>query len=150
MTTLHRDSMRVPLLVWDGGGKVPMEPAVFDQLAGACAMPFVHHHAALMPDGHAGIGCSVGSVLPTKGAIVPACVGVDLGCGMMAGRLGLTASDLPDNLSRLRSAIETAVPHGRTHNGQAGDAGAWANPPEDVALKWAALAPGVGSGRARL
>ena len=119
-----------------------MEPAVFDQLAGACAMPFVHHHAALMPDGHAGIGCSVGSVLPTKGAIVPACVGVDLGCGMMASRLGLTASDLPDNLSRLRSAIETAVPHGRTHNGQAGDAGAWANPPEDVALKWAALAPG--------
>lgn len=142
MTTIHRDSMRVPLLVWDGDGKVPMEQGVFDQLARACSMPFVHHHAALMPDGHVGIGCSVGSVIPTLGAIVPAAVGVDLGCGMIAARLGLTASDLPDNLDRIRSAIEADVPHGRTNNGKPGDRGAWDDPPPAAVDAWRSLDAG--------
>lgn len=142
MTTIHRDSMRVPLLVWDGDGKVPMEQGVFDQLARACSMPFVHHHAALMPDGHVGIGCSVGSVIPTKGAIVPAAVGVDLGCGMIAARLDMTASDLPDNLDRMRSAIEADIPHGRTNNGKPGDRGAWGDPPADAIAAWATLDEG--------
>ena len=142
MTFLKRDSMRVPLLVWDGGGAVPMEPAVFDQLARTCSMPFVHHHAALMPDAHVGIGCSVGSVIPTKGAIVPAAVGVDLGCGMCAVQLGITASDLPDNLAAMRSAIEAAVPHGRTNDGKPGDRGAWGDPPALVTEAWSHLDAG--------
>ena len=145
MTIIQRDTMRVPLLVWDGEGKVPMEPGVFDQLAGVCAMPFVHHHAALMPDGHVGIGCSVGSVIPTKGAIVPAACGVDLGCGLHAVRFDITASDLPDNLHAMRSAIESVVPHGRTNDGRPGlDKGAWgggfaSDPPGVVTAAWSEL-----------
>jgi tRNA-splicing ligase RtcB (3'-phosphate/5'-hydroxy nucleic acid ligase) len=83
-----------------------------------------------MPDVHWGMGATVGSVIPTKGAIIPAAVGVDIGCGMMAHRTSLTASDLPDNLFGIRSAIEAAVPHGRTHNGGPGDRGAWGDAPE--------------------
>lgn len=139
MTVVKRDSMRVPLLVWDGDGAVPMEPAVFDQLARTCSMPFVHHHAALMPDAHVGIGCSVGSVIATKGAIVPAAVGVDLGCGMCAIRLPITANDLPDSLAAMRSAIEAAVPHGRTNDGKPGDRGAWGDPPKLVEDAWRSL-----------
>jgi tRNA-splicing ligase RtcB len=65
-----------------------------------------------MPDVHLGIGATVGSVVPTKGAVIPAAVGVDIGCGMNAVRLSISASDLPDNLHRIRSAIEAAVPVG--------------------------------------
>lgn len=85
-----------------------------------------------MPDCHWGIGATVGSVIATKGAIVPAAVGVDLGCGMIAQQLNLTASDLPDNLAQVRTAIETAVPHGRTDNGGVNDRGAWHDPPAEV------------------
>ncbi|MEO8877722.1 MAG: RtcB family protein, partial [Polyangiaceae bacterium] len=77
-----------------------------------------------------------------KGAIVPAAVGVDIGCGMMAVRTTLRASQLPDNLFALRSAIEAAVPHGRTDNGGRADRGAWHDLPADVAEAWAELAPG--------
>jgi tRNA-splicing ligase RtcB len=80
-------------------------------------MPFIHSHIAVMPDVHFGIGATVGSVIPTKGAIIPAAVGVDIGCGMMAVRTSLTANDLPDSLSRLRGAIERNVPHGNGPNG---------------------------------
>lgn len=142
MTTILRDKMLVPLLVWDGDGKVPMEPAVFDQLARMCQMPFVHHHAALMPDAHVGIGCSVGSVIATKGAIVSAAVGVDLGCGMIAVQTTLRANDLPDNLHAMRSAIEASVPHGRTNDGKPGDRGAWGNPPKSVTELWGDLDSG--------
>ncbi len=77
-------------------------------------MPFIYRHLAVMPDVHVGKGSTIGSVIPTKGAIIPAAVGVDIGCGMMAVRTSLMASDLPDNLSGIRSAIEHAVPHGRS------------------------------------
>ncbi|MEG1115237.1 MAG: RtcB family protein, partial [Janthinobacterium sp.] len=82
------------------------------QLHNIASLPFVHPHVAAMPDVHAGIGATVGSVIPTRGAVIPAAVGVDIGCGMNAVRTTLTASDLPDNLARLRSAIEAEVPVG--------------------------------------
>ena len=95
-----------------------------------------------MPDVHSGIGATVGSVIPTKGAIIPAAVGVDIGCGMMAVRTNLKAKDLPDNLSALRSAIEKAVPHGRTANGGPGDRGAWHDVPGSVGDAWTKLKEG--------
>jgi len=85
-----------------------------------------------MPDVHWGMGATVGSVIPTRGAIIPAAVGVDLGCGIQAQRTTLTASDLPDSLHALRAEIERRIPHGRTNNGQEGDRGAWGNIPDYV------------------
>ena len=105
------------------------------QLENISQMPFIHHHVAAMPDVHWGLGATIGSVVPTKGAIIPAAVGVDIGCGMMAYRLNLTASDLPDNLGRLRSAIERRIPHGRTDDGGKNDRGGWGNTPSEQ-LKW--------------
>lgn len=100
-------------------GKVPVkiftndvDSASLDQLGHLSQMPFIHSHIAAMPDVHAGIGATVGSVIPSKGAIIPAAVGVDIGCGMNAVRLSLKAHDLPDTLLRLRSAIEAKVPVG--------------------------------------
>lgn len=94
-----------------------------NQLDNMAAMPFIHKHIAIMPDCHWGMGATIGSLIPTKGAIIPAAVGVDLGCGMMAHRTSLVASDLPDNLYGLRTAIEERIPHGRTDNGGANDRG---------------------------
>jgi tRNA-splicing ligase RtcB len=104
---------------------VQVETQARAQLDNIAAMPFIHKHVAIMPDVHWGMGATVGSVIPTKGAIIPAAVGVDIGCGMMAQRTTLTASDLPDNLFGLRTAIEQRIPHGRTDNGGANDRGAW-------------------------
>ncbi len=96
---------------WTKG--VPFEEAAKKQLALLSTMPFVYKHVAVMPDCHAGIGCTVGSVIATYGAIVPSFVGVDIGCGCNAVRLNLKAKDLPDSLASLRSAIEAVVPVGR-------------------------------------
>ncbi|MBS9778463.1 MAG: RtcB family protein [Gammaproteobacteria bacterium] len=82
------------------------------QLANIADLPFIHHHIAAMPDVHAGIGATVGSVIPTLGAVIPAAVGVDIGCGMNAVRTSLTANDLPDSLRKIRNAIELRVPVG--------------------------------------
>ena len=109
------------------------------QLVNVANLPIVHHHIAAMPDVHAGIGATVGSVIPTKGAIIPAAVGVDIGCGMMACKTTLTAEDLPDNLGPLRSAIEKAVPHGSAPKHRGRDPGSWENPPETVDQVWATL-----------
>ncbi|MFX8605122.1 RtcB family protein, partial [Acinetobacter baumannii] len=76
------------------------------------SLPFIFRHVAVMPDVHFGLGATVGSVIPTRGAIIPAAVGVDIGCGMMAWQLTLGAKDLPDSLSAIRADIERAVPHG--------------------------------------
>src|SRR6187549_646152 len=105
----------VPLKLWDSAG--PFEAGAMQQLRNVASLPFVFRHVAGMPDVHWGKGATVGSVIATKAAIVPAAVGVDIGCGMMALRTTLTASDLPDGLKAIRSAIERAVPHGRTDNG---------------------------------
>jgi tRNA-splicing ligase RtcB len=86
---------------------------------------------------HLGIGATVGSVIATKGAVIPAAVGVDIGCGMMAVRTSLGANDLPDSLAGIRAAIEKAVPHGRTDNGGPRDRGAWSEPPASVVEAWA-------------
>src|SRR5262245_1722789 len=117
----------VPIKAWTRG--VSLEDEARTQLENVARLPFVYRWIAAMPDVHWGIGATVGSVIPTKGAIIPAAVGVDIGCGMMAVETSLNARDLPDNLKQIRDAIETAVPHGRTHNGGAGDRGAWSEIP---------------------
>jgi tRNA-splicing ligase RtcB (3'-phosphate/5'-hydroxy nucleic acid ligase) len=99
-----------PIKAWIEG--VPVEDAARRQLFNIAALPFIHHHVAIMPDVHFGKGATVGSVIATKAAIVPAAVGVDIGCGMMAVRTTLTASQLPDSVAKLRVGIEAAVPHG--------------------------------------
>jgi tRNA-splicing ligase RtcB len=122
---------------------VQVEDQARQQLDNIASMPFIHKHVAIMPDVHWGMGATVGSVIPTKGAIIPAAVGVDIGCGMMALRTSLTASDLPDNLAGIRSAIEAAIPHGRTDNGGANDRGAWGDLTDEGAEWWATLADGL-------
>ena len=89
-----------------------VEQGAIQQLRNMAQLEFVHSHIAVMPDVHVGKGATVGSVIPTKSAIIPAAVGVDIGCGMNAVRLSLTASDLPDSLKSLRLAIEQQVPVG--------------------------------------
>ncbi len=116
----------VPIKMFTDG--VPVEDQARQQLYNISRMPFIHSHLAVMPDVHYGKGATVGSVIATRGAIIPAAVGVDIGCGMMAVPLNLTAEDLPDNLFAIRSAIEAAVPHGRTDNGGPNDRGAHSSP----------------------
>ncbi len=125
----------VPIKRWTRG--VPVEDAALRQLENIARMPFIHKWVAAMPDVHFGIGATVGSVIATRGAIIPAAVGVDIGCGMMATQTSLRATDLPDSLAPLRSKIEHAVPHGRSANGR--DKGAWRDPPTPVATAWQTL-----------
>ncbi len=126
--------------MWTQG--VPVEDEARDQLRRVADLPFIHKWVAAMPDVHWGRGATVGSVVPTVGAIIPAAVGVDLGCGMMAVQTTLRASDLPDDLAPMRSAIEAAVPHGRTANGNPQrDRGAWRSPPKPIETAWSALGP---------
>lgn len=122
-----------PLKMWTRG--VPVEDVAMQQLRNVASLPFIHKHVAVMPDVHWGIGATVGSVIATAGAIVPAAVGVDIGCGMMAVRTNIHASQLPDNLATLRSEIERRIPHGRTDEGGANDRGAWG---DDPAVSYAA------------
>jgi tRNA-splicing ligase RtcB (3'-phosphate/5'-hydroxy nucleic acid ligase) len=98
----------VPVKVWTKD----IEHEAIQQLVNVSQLPIIHGHIAAMPDVHAGIGATVGAVIPTKSAIIPAAVGVDIGCGMNAVRLSIKAAELPDNLYRIRTAIETAVPVG--------------------------------------
>ena len=124
----------VPVKMWTNG--VPVEEDAKNQLRNIARLPIVFKHVAVMPDVHLGIGATIGSVVPTLKAIIPAAVGVDLGCGMMACKTTLTASDLPDNLAAVRAAIEKAVPHGREVNRSKRDRGAWGDPPKRVAARW--------------
>lgn len=112
---------------------VSIEDQALEQVKNISKLPFLYSHVSVMPDVHAGIGCTVGSVIATKRAIVPSFVGVDIGCGMIAYMTTLKAKDLPDNLKPLRLEIEKAVPHGRT---QGRDKGSWENPPDDVLREW--------------
>ena len=95
---------------WTRG--VPVKEEAMKQLRNVASLPFIHKHIAVMPDVHWGMGSTIGSVIPTKGAIIPAAVGVDIGCGMMAVQTSLVASDLPDSLANLRLEIEAAIPVG--------------------------------------
>jgi len=128
----------VSIKMWTRG--VPVEDEARKQLANAARLPIVFRHIAAMPDVHLGIGATVGSVIPTLKAIIPAAVGVDIGCGMMAAKTTLRAEDLPDNLGPLRLAIERAVPHGSVPRNRGRDTGSWENPPETVDQIWATLA----------
>jgi tRNA-splicing ligase RtcB len=135
------ESDGVHIKAWTRG--VPIEDAAMKQLRNVASLPFIHHHLAAMPDVHWGMGATVGSVIPTIGAIIPAAVGVDIGCGMMAARLNIRAEHLPDNLFDIRSRIEAAVPHGRTDNGGRNDIGSWqVDPPEAAKARWGELEAG--------
>ncbi|MBP2703622.1 RtcB family protein [Microbispora sp. RL4-1S] len=100
-----------------------IDPATVDQAARTARLPFVAGHVALMPDAHIGIGATVGSVIPTENAIIPAAVGVDIGCGMVATETTLTAADLPENLDALMPLVERRIPAGvgRGHESRAAD-----------------------------
>ncbi|WP_433692844.1 RtcB family protein [Herbaspirillum seropedicae] len=129
-----------PVKMWTRG--VPVEAEAKVQLSNTAKMPFIYKHIAVMPDVHVGKGSTIGSVIPTLGAIIPAAVGVDIGCGMMAAKTTLRAADLPDNLGPLRSAIERAIPHGsapRTRHHRGRDQGSWENPPTAVDTAWQTL-----------
>jgi tRNA-splicing ligase RtcB len=122
--------------MWTKG--VPVEDEARQQLQKTARMPFIFKHIAVMPDVHVGIGSTVGSVIPTVNAVIPAAVGVDIGCGMIAAKTTLTAADLPDNLSRVRAAIERAVPHGKSFGKR--DQGAWGDrAPSNVDTAWSKL-----------
>ena len=117
----------VPIKAWVKG--VPLEAVALQQLRNVASLPFIHRWVAAMPDVHWGYGATVGSVIPTHKAIIPAAVGVDIGCGMMAAQTTLTASDLPDTLKGIRTAIERVVPHGRTDGGGRNDRGSFHSVP---------------------
>ena len=132
----------VPVKMWTNG--VPMEAEAQKQVMNAAKLPIVFSHLAVMPDVHYGIGATIGSVIPTIKAIIPAAVGVDIGCGMIACKTTLVASDLPDNLGPLRSEIEKAVPHGMSpkqlrREGSHRDKGSWENTPAAADAAWAQL-----------
>jgi tRNA-splicing ligase RtcB (3'-phosphate/5'-hydroxy nucleic acid ligase) len=132
-----------PIKAWTVG--VPFEDEARQQLEKLSLLPFIHKWVAVMPDVHRGVGATVGSVVPTVGAVIPAAVGVDIGCGMVAVRTSLRAEHLPDSLARVRSAIEAAVPHGRTDNGGPNDRGAWKDAPAPHREAWGRLKPAYDS-----
>jgi tRNA-splicing ligase RtcB len=142
MTTNQYEVMNVEdgrhVKMWTRG--VPIEEAAKKQLANTARMPFIFQHLAAMPDVHLGIGATVGSVMATKGAIIPAAVGVDIGCGMMAVQTTLKASELPESLGGIRSQIERAVPHGFTTVPGRSVKGAWSVAPNSVVTRWRELA----------
>src|SRR5690606_12494590 len=119
MTDRMYETIRVDggseIKMWTRG--VPVEPEARAQLEKTARMPFIFRHLAVRPDVHVGKGSTVGSVTPTVRAILPAAVGVDLGCGMIAVKTTLTAADLPDNLAR-RAAVRHGTLDCRGHAGQ--------------------------------
>ena len=107
---------RVPVKIWTN----EVDERSRQQLANIASMPFIHHHVAAMPDVHLGIGATVGSVIATHKAIIPAAVGVDIGCGMVAARLSLSANDLDEkSLKKVFEQISRDVPVGRAQHADA-------------------------------
>ena len=128
----------VPIKAWTRG--VPVEDVALKQLRETASLPIIWPHLAVMPDVHWGMGATVGSVVPTAGAIVPAAVGVDIGCGMCAVRTPLTSSALGENGQAIFDALSLAIPHGRTDDGGLNDSGAWGSSiPADVRYAWETL-----------
>jgi tRNA-splicing ligase RtcB len=127
-----------PIKGWTRG--VPVDSDAKQQLNRLAMLPFIHSHVAVMPDVHWGMGATVGSVVATRGAIIPAAVGVDIGCGMAAVQTSLNARDLPDSLADIRSRLERAVPHGFVTIKGRSHKGAWAITPNSVISRWRALA----------
>ncbi len=133
MTYHTHGSAKELVKAWTKG--VEIDPNAVDQLKVCASMPFIYKWVAAMPDVHVGLGATIGSVIPTRGAVIPAAVGVDIGCGMVAESTGLQADDLPD-AGQLFNEIEAAVPHGKTFDRNQGDKGAWSEPPLDVRETW--------------
>lgn len=128
----------VPVKAWIEG--LAVEDAAMQQLMNVASLPIVKGWVAAMPDVHYGIGATVGSVIPTEDAIIPAAVGVDIGCGMIAVQTTLRAGDLPDSLRDLRTRVERVVPHGLVTGRR--DPGSWTNPPAPSLAAFAAMEPG--------
>lgn len=128
------ESTGVPIKAWLQG--VGIEDSALAQLQNTALSPVIHRHLAVMPDCHWGMGATIGSVIPTLRAVIPAAVGVDIGCGMAAVKTTLVASDLPDNLKGMRKMIEHAVPHGRSARRGRRDVGSWGTPPTRVGNLW--------------
>ncbi len=139
--SIHYDILHeagsVPVKSWTKG--VHFDDNAKQQLKNIATLPFIHQWVAAMPDVHLGKGATIGSVIPTIKAVIPAAVGVDLGCGMMAVKTSLNASQLPDSLRAIRSKIERAVPHGRSINRRKRDIGSWGELPADVESAWQPL-----------
>jgi tRNA-splicing ligase RtcB len=136
----------VPIKAWVDG--VELEPKAEQQLRNTAALPFVYKHLAVMPDCHWGMGATVGSVVATERAIIPAAVGVDIGCGMVARQLpGVKLDAVYDARKAIRGAIERSIPHGRTDRGGTKDRGAWSSPPEISRRFWANTELDVGFSR---
>jgi tRNA-splicing ligase RtcB len=115
---------------------VDVEESALEQLRNVADMPFIFDHVSAMPDVHTGMGATIGSVIPTLGAVMPAAVGVDIGCGMMAVRTDLDPLQLLGREADVRTAIERRIPHGRTHNGGSNDRGAWGKIPRRIWNVW--------------
>lgn len=118
---------------------VPFDDKAREQLVNTARLPIIYKWVAAMPDVHWGLGATVGSVIPTKGAIIPAAVGVDIGCGMCAVQTSIRATDLPDDLRSIRNALEEVVPHGRTDRGGRADKGSWPEAPKSSQKAFGAL-----------
>src|SRR5688572_18968493 len=115
---------RVPIKIWSDLEQV--EDEAIKQLVNTANLPFVFKHVAAMPDVHLGKGATVGSVIATQGAICPAAVGVDIGCGMMAVKTPLNAQKVQEKLKEIRHSIERSIPLGRDSNRKiAGTVSAW-------------------------
>lgn len=136
---LHEQGLH-PVKAWTRG--VSFDENSRQQLLNIAGLPFIHKWIAVMPDVHLGKGATIGSVIPTVGAVIPAAVGVDLGCGMMATKTTLSAAQLPDSLTALRTEIEKRVPHGWVPRFKGRDTGSWGQPPEDVVQAWLLLNEG--------
>ncbi len=126
-----------PVKMWMPEGH-ELEEEARQQLLRVSRLPFVTHVSA-MPDTHVGQGATIGSVIGTRGAIIPSAVGVDIGCGMRAVQLNIRGEDLPSHLDELYCEIKRAIPHGRTNDGQEGDRGAWERIPHAVLESWKEL-----------
>lgn len=136
IATTFKDEGSAPVKIWT----TDVEASALQQLHNMATLPFIHKHIAVMPDVHWGMGSTVGSVIPTIRAIVPASVGVDIGCGMVAHKLNIKPEQLPDGLAAVRSALEKAIPHGRTDEGGPNDRGAWGDQaPQSVTDEWIRL-----------
>ncbi len=124
---------RVPVYVYTDD----LDHSSRQQLMNVASLPFIFKQVAAMPDVHAGLGAVIGSVIPTEKAVIPAAVGVDIGCGMQAVKLALRADELGSHAEALHAAIEQAVPHGRTDQGGPQDRGAWQTVPAPIRAHWA-------------
>ena len=136
---VHYNTDGAPVKAWVQD--VHIDDNALQQLKNVAQLPIVHQWVAAMPDVHYGIGATVGSVIPTIKAIIPAAVGVDIGCGMMAVQTTMKAGELPDDLKGLRGLIEKTVPHGRTNRGGKGDRGSFENIPAEAEVAWRKLRP---------